>query len=274
LVYYGPSFLCHISNKSHLLKVGQADCTLIRYKTENYLIDGATNEAATTITNYLTAQGITRLDKIFVSHPHNDHEGALDTIVSKFADSNTKVYTNGINKTFDQVAHNEFLNALTLKAITPVVLEKGMVVASADTLLKFNVLAPLKTYSNIGTITGDNNNSVVMRMTYNLRSFLFTGDVENAAETELATLYGPALQSDVLKVPHHGGPSSAVSSFINAIKPKYAVISANNTTGSFPWSFPYSTTVTLLKNTGATVLITGQLGNIVFTCDGTNLVKN
>lgn len=110
----------------HFLKVGQADCTLIRYKNENYLIDGATNEAAKTIMNYLTAQGITHLDKIFVSHPHNDHEGALDTIVlSSFVNSSTIVYTNGINTSYDQTAHNEFIAALTKKKITPKTLVKG-----------------------------------------------------------------------------------------------------------------------------------------------------
>jgi competence protein ComEC len=262
----------------HFLKVGQADCTLIRYKNENYLIDGATNEAAKTIMNYLTAQGITHLDKIFVSHPHNDHEGALDTIVlSSFVNSSTIVYTNGIKTSFDQTAHNEFIAALTKKKITPKTLAKGMHVSSnwdsansPSNKLDFEVLAPLREYSGIGTITGDNNNSLVIRMTYGDASFLFAGDVENQAENELATA---PLQSDVLKVPHHGGPSSAVESFINRVDPQYAVISANNTTGSWPWSFPFSTTVSMLEATGATVLITGEIGNIVFTCDGLEPVK-
>jgi competence protein ComEC len=268
----------------HFLKVGQADCTLVRYKDENYLIDGATNEAATTIMNYLTAQGITHLDKIFVSHPHNDHEGALDTIVlSSFVNSSTVVYTNGIATSFDQTAHNEFIAALTKKIITPKTLSKGMHVTSnwdstnpSRFKLDFEVLAPLTQYGVIGTITGDNNNSLVIRMTYGDASFLFTGDVEIQAENELAEVAGQgivALQSDVLKVPHHGGPSSAVESFINQVAPQYAVISANNTTGSWPWSFPFSSTVSMLKATGATVLITGQVGNIVFTCDGTEPVK-
>jgi competence protein ComEC len=268
----------------HFLKVGQADCTLVRYKNENYLIDGATNEAATTIMNYLTAQGITHLDKIFVSHPHNDHEGALDTIVlSSFVNSSTVVYTNGIETSFDQTAHNEFIAALNKKKIAPKTLVKGTHVATdydsanlSSNKLDFEVLAPLRQYNGIGTITGDNNNSLFIKMTYGDASFLFAGDVEIEAESELAEAAGQAtipLKSDVLKVPHHGGPSSAVQSFINQVAPQYAVISANNTTGSLPWSFPFSSTVSMLKATGATVLITGQVGNIVFTCDGTEPVK-
>jgi competence protein ComEC len=69
-----------------------------------------------------------------------------------------------------------------------------------------------------------NNNSVVLKVTYKDASFLFTGDIEKSAESQLVRL-NRDIKADVLKVPHHGSASSSTYNFINAVQPTVAIIS-------------------------------------------------
>jgi competence protein ComEC len=72
--------------------------------------------------------------------------------------------------------------------------------------------------------TNHNNSSMVLRIVYGRESFLFTGDVEAAAEHELVAS-GADLGATILKVPHHGSRTSSSLDFIEAVHPQLAVIS-------------------------------------------------
>jgi competence protein ComEC len=69
-----------------------------------------------------------------------------------------------------------------------------------------------------------NNDSLVIKIKGGERSFLFTGDVEEEAEEDLLFL-SKWLKSDVIKVPHHGGKTSAYRPFLELVSPKVAAIS-------------------------------------------------
>lgn len=69
-----------------------------------------------------------------------------------------------------------------------------------------------------------NNSSVVLRMAYGSRAFLFTGDIEMEAEEKLLTEMPEKLRCDVLKIPHHGASTSSSMAFIQAAKPAYGTI--------------------------------------------------
>lgn len=73
-----------------------------------------------------------------------------------------------------------------------------------------------------------NNRSCVLRVQSRAGSVLLTGDIEAKAEQALidAESGAAALKSDVLYVPHHGSKTSSSSSFLAAVQPKSAVISA------------------------------------------------
>src|SRR3989344_4617054 len=68
--------------------------------------------------------------------------------------------------------------------------------------------------------------SIVAKLVYGEESFLFTGDAELRTENILLNLDSKALDSDVLKVGHHGSRSSTFILFAQAVSPEYAVISA------------------------------------------------
>lgn len=71
-----------------------------------------------------------------------------------------------------------------------------------------------------------NNNSLVCKMVYKDFSMLFTGDIEEIAEKAILKKYKDTkvLQSTILKVAHHGSKSSSIEEFLNAVRPKIALI--------------------------------------------------
>ena len=66
------------------IDVGQADSILIRNQDKTMLIDAGTNEAGETVVNYLKNLGITQIDYLIGTHPHEDHIGGLDDVISQF----------------------------------------------------------------------------------------------------------------------------------------------------------------------------------------------
>jgi competence protein ComEC len=69
---------------------------------------------------------------------------------------------------------------------------------------------------------GENDNSLVLRLTYGDVHVLLPGDAEHEGES-LLLARGADLSADLLKAPHHGSRTSSTRDFIEAVKPKYVV---------------------------------------------------
>jgi len=74
-----------------------------------------------------------------------------------------------------------------------------------------------------GTLSDPNNNSIVIRLVYGNTSFLLTGDLAFEGEKEILD-NGYLINSDVLKIGHHGSATSTSDEFLDAVSPKAAVI--------------------------------------------------
>lgn len=98
---------------------------------------------------------------------------------------------------------------------------------------------------------------------------LFTGDAEAESESDMIAS-GADLQSTVLKLGHHGSNSSTSEAFLNAVNPKYAVISV----GSNSYGHPTEDVLNRLSQHGVSVFRTDVSGTIVATSDGTDVVFN
>jgi beta-lactamase superfamily II metal-dependent hydrolase len=117
-----------------------------------------------------------------------------------------------------------------------------------------------------GDSTNDlNDSSIVLKLIYGNNSFLLTGDATSNVEKELLS---KDINTDVLKVGHHGSGYSSTESFLDKVDPKYAVISVglNNT-----YNHPTSETLDKLNNRNIKIYRTDQDGTIIFTSDGTDL---
>ena len=112
-----------------------------------------------------------------------------------------------------------------------------------------------------------NESSIVLRIDYGDTSFLFTGDAEEWSEEMLLQDNVP-LKADVLKVAHHGSPYSSTREFLQAVSPKFAVISVGKVNR---YGHPSEHVLRRLHEVGAAILRTDKLGTIIIKSDGTSL---
>lgn len=105
--------------------------------------------------------------------------------------------------------------------------------------------------------------SLVLRLRYGDSSALLEGDAERVVEQRMSALH--ELKSDLLKVGHHGSASSSSPEFIQAVRPRWAVISvgARNTFGH-----PRIETLQRLEKEGAATYRTDLDGAVTFYLDG------
>jgi competence protein ComEC len=113
-----------------------------------------------------------------------------------------------------------------------------------------------------------NDNSIVLRIAYGARAFLFVGDAERAEEGSLLALGADRLRADVLKVGHHGSRTSSSPAFLAAVAPREAVVScgARNRFGH-----PARSTLESLAAAGARVWRTDHDGAVTIETDGRGL---
>ena len=111
-----------------------------------------------------------------------------------------------------------------------------------------------------------NNTSIVLKVTYNKISFLFTGDAEDPAEEAMLALKGKIdLKSTIYKAPHHGSDTSSTAVFLNKVSPEVIVICVgrNNKFGH-----PGESTMARFRDSGAKIYRTDFHGNIKIITDG------
>ena len=129
---------------------------------------------------------------------------------------------------------------------------------------EFSVLAPQESLEG-KRVEELNGTSVVLRFVYGESSFLFMGDAPVEMEEGILAAGEWDLESNVLKVGHHGSSDSNSAEFINAVAPQYAVISAGKDN---PYGHPSLRTVKRLERAGARVLRTDMRGDVRFIGDG------
>lgn len=103
-----------------------------------------------------------------------------------------------------------------------------------------------------------NDASLVLKVQCGNRSLLLTGDISSTVEQSLVNS-GTDLQTDILKVAHHGSAGSSSASFLAEAAPKYAAISvgAGNSYGH-----PTAQALQRLQAVKAKIYRTDQMGTI------------
>lgn len=208
-----------------------------------------------TLMPYLLDRKIAVVDYIMVSHFDTDHVGGLLYIMQ-----NMKV-KNAIISNQAEASQNfqEFIKIVKEKRINLIVVNAGDKL-NIENDLYFNILWPDKNaFISENTL---NNNSIVCKLIYKNFSCVFTGDIEEIAEKKILEKYKKKpnlLKADTLKVAHHGSKTSSTEEFIDAVKPKNALIGVgrNNNFGH-----PNKQIIDSLQGGGAKVFRTDQNGEI------------
>ena len=154
----------------HFIDVGQGDATLITCDGHAMLIDAGNNNMGTTVQLYLRKQGIKELDYVVGTHPDADHIGGLDVILYKFPCK--QLFMPDCKK--DTKTYRDVVDVVKEKQIKRKSVKAGeqYSLGAADILVAGPVIE-----------TEDaNNSSIVLRVTYENTSFLFSGDAEETEE--------------------------------------------------------------------------------------------
>lgn len=247
----------------HYIDVGQGDSILIKAPdNKTMLIDSGDNKAENKVTAYLFSNGVKKIDYLIATHPDTDHIGAMDKVVYDFDVLNFSmpVVENVKTKNFDNLK-----NALAEKNIKTSPLYKGDIIKFSDDIY-FEVLSPIK-----GKFYDNNNKySIVLRLCYKEKSFLFTGDSERENEEDML-LSGMNLKSNVLKLGHHGSKSSSSMEFLAEVDPDIAIISCGRDN---KYGHPHKEVLENLKNLSIPYLSTAEEGDIVILSDGKNMWRD
>ena len=253
----------------HFIDVGQADSILIKQDNNYMLIDGGNNEDGDMLVKYLKEQGVEKLDYIIATHPHEDHIGGLDDVLNEF-DTDLVLMPDKITttKTFEdfllaiknrQDIKNKNGENVTLKKVPK--LEEKYNLGNAS----FVIYAP-----NSSSYDELNNYSIVIKLSFGNNAFLFTGDAEKLSEKEMLDK-NYDLKADVLKIGHHGSSTSTSDEFLEAVSPKYAVLSVGEDNS---YNLPKKTVMDKFKNNNIPVYRTDEQGTIILNSDGTNITFN
>lgn len=253
------------------LDVGQGDCALVEFPNgQTLLIDsGGTADwgrasslikpdapgiGERVVSRALWARGIRRLDAVIATHPDSDHIQAFSDIAENFPiGAAWHGPVNPADRTFQTFAAAMRRHGTPLRELTaPLELAFGAV--------KLSIIGPS------GSLKTDNDRSLVVKLTYGARSFLFTGDIEAAAEADLLARGGP-LGCDVVKAPHHGSKSSSTPGFIRAVGAAHVVFCAPRRS---PFGHPHAEVVNRYRELlpAARLWQTGRDGAVTVETDG------
>ncbi len=232
----------------HFLDVGQGDSILVKLPNEEILlIDAGTRSSGPYVVDYLKNHDIDKIDYLIATHPHEDHIGGLPEVISKFSVKTAYLP----NKTNNTKIFEQLLLSIKKNNIELIEAKAGVnILDSKD--LKLDILGPVKSYNDI------NNNSVLLKLEYEDFVSLFTGDMEKKAELDVLN---KNINSDLLKVSHHGSDTSSSEMFLNAVNPKYAVISVGEKN---KYGHPNAIILDRLNKNGSKIFRTDMDGDIIF----------
>lgn len=244
------------------IDVGQGDCELIRTANRNVLIDSGNSGTAGRVINFMRYLGITKLDIVIVTHPHDDHYIEMTDILKRFAVGQFIMPQLPENLIPDNYYYKRLMRMLENRGIPVRYIKAGESFKLEDNC-RIDILSPI--YDDYEDM---NNFSIVTRFVHGERSFLFTGDLEQIGELDLVES-GMEIKSDVLKISHHGSRNSSTEMFLTAVSPEIAVACSGSYNG---FRHPHAAVFYRLKDAGcSTTYSTANNGNVVIVTNGVDL---
>lgn len=244
----------------HFLDVGQGDSAFIETPSGvQVLIDGGKDASVLRELGEVMDFSDKTIDMVVGTHPDKDHIGGLVDVLEQY-EVGMILTTENKGETATAEIYNKLKNAEGAKIINA---RRGQEFAlDASTTLR--VIYPDSDPTDMET----NTSSIVLQLIYDESEFLFMGDAPKSIEEYLVLIEGEHLQSDVLKVGHHGSRTSTSELFLDEVQPMFAVISAGRENS---YGHPHVEVTDMLFNFGVEMLETATGGTITFLSDGSQL---
>jgi competence protein ComEC len=248
----------------HMIDVGQGDALALRTPKGRWILFDAGRSwlggdaGRSTVVPYLRRRG-GALHAFVLSHPHSDHVGGGASVIDALAPD---AYWDGA-----YVAGSTPYRASLESAAKQRVAWHRVHPGDATVVdgVRISFLAPDSVWT--ASLADANEASAVALVQYGRIRFLMTGDAE-AGEEEWMLANSADLKADVLKVGHHGSSTSSTSDFLDAVRPRVALISVGVANS---YGHPSGDVVRALAGRGAQVLRTDHVGTVVIRTDGRSL---
>jgi competence protein ComEC len=243
--------------------VGQGDSLLVDFPDGRCMlidgggsITGGADPGLTILQPLLRARRRQRIDVVVVTHPHPDHFGGLLSLLP---------VTQVGEVWMQEGTLPELRSALEQRKVPILGLAQLCAGPRNFGAAELRVLGPCPQASETSSA---NNSSIVIQLRLGQRIALLPGDAEHEAEHDLIARYGAQLAADFLKVGHHGSRSSSSPEWLKAVQPKWAAVSAGSRNR---FGHPVPAIEARLRESGAVVLRTDELGSIQWETDGSHV---
>ena len=239
------------------LDVGQGDAIFVETPDGvQMLIDGGPDSAVLRELGKQISVSDRDLDVVLATHSDKDHIGGLVDVLERYEVENIVTTNNQNDTTVAQVFSEEVTRE-----------KSNIYLANYGQQLALGASTSLLILSPIGDVTDweSNTASIVTQLRYGDIEFMLTGDAPISIEEYLSRTFGKNLESEVLKLGHHGSRTSSGEIFLDTVKPNFGIVSAgkDNTYGH-----PHGEVVENLQKRNINMLNTADSGTIVFKSDG------
>ena len=243
--------------------VGQGDAIFIETpKLHQILIDGGPDSVILEKLGGKMPFWDRSIDLVILTHPEHDHLAGLLEVLKRYK-IETILWTGIIRNTSE---YKEWLNLIQEEGAKIKISQASQKIKLTENIY-LDILSPFENLEG-QEFKNSNNTSIVSRLNFGEASFLFTGDIFKSVERKLIEK-DIFLDSDILKVGHHGSKTSTSEEFLAEVTPEVAIISVSKDNR---YGHPHQETLETLKKYGIRVLRTDGEGDIKIISDGTNLI--
>ncbi len=247
--------LCRVT----FLDVGQGHATLFRTEEAAVLVDGGGRDTSSFVVSWLQEQGVSRLDLMVATHGDADHISGLIGVMNQF-----KVEEVWAFATSEETSTVRSFFRTAERFGIPVAYPSPGEEREAGRM-RFQLLAPFEPDELV-----ENNNSLVVKMSYGETSVVITGDAQTEEEQRMLS-EGMDVSAQVLLAGHHGSSNSSSEAFLQAVRPEYTVISCGRDN---LFEHPHQVTLRRLRAVRSDIFRTDLQGTVECTLDGENITWN
>ncbi len=254
-----------------MIDVGNGDCFLLLQNNKAMLVDTGYFTTYFDVKRVLKENNVQKIDYAIITHSHRDHAGGIFGLLLDYQIS--KLYLTEEMENLDmsipdtlfyipEIVMIRYANLFADNVVDVRLKDDNFDFQFADSQVQF--LGPLdNNYNNL------NNYSLIFKLLYRDNSILFTGDMEILNEKELLNA-NIDVSADIIKIAHHGSNTSTSEVFLDAVNPKYAIVSSDNGNHN-NYGHPVKRIVEALEKRQISLYRTDEMGNIEIELDGKDI---